>query len=62
MRYTEGFERGIEHAELAIAAAPVGDAALRCRALAAYGLIHFNAYRGIPTVEMEEAPARAVLG
>ena len=55
MRYTEGVERGIEHARLAIAAAPVGDAALRCRALAAYGLMHFNAGRGIPTAEMEEA-------
>jgi DNA-binding CsgD family transcriptional regulator/predicted negative regulator of RcsB-dependent stress response len=55
MRYTEGVERGIEHAELAIAAAPLGDAGLRCRALAAYGLMHFNAGRGIPTAEMEEA-------
>jgi len=55
MRYTEGVERGIEHAELAVAAAPVGDAGLRCRALAAYGLMHFNAGRGIPTAEMEEA-------
>jgi DNA-binding CsgD family transcriptional regulator len=55
MRYTDGFGRGTEHAELAIAAAPIGDAALRCRALAAYGLMHFNAGRGIPTAEMEEA-------
>jgi DNA-binding CsgD family transcriptional regulator len=55
MRYTEGVERGIEHAQLAIAAAPVGDAALRCRALAAYGDMHFNAGRGIPSGQMEEA-------
>ncbi len=56
MRFTEGIERGVEHGELAArAAARVGDPALRCRALAAYGLMHFNAGRGIPTHEMEEA-------
>ena len=56
MRWSEGIERGIEHGELAVrAAARVGDATLRCRALAAYGLMHFNAGRGIPTMEMEEA-------
>lgn len=56
MRFTEGIERGMEHGELATrAASRVGDAALRCRALAAYGLMHFNSGRGIPTAEMEEA-------
>ncbi len=56
MRFTEGIERGVKHGELAArAASRVGDAALRCRALAAYGLMHFNAGRGIPTAEMEEA-------
>ena len=56
MRFTEGIERGMEHGELAVrAAARVGDAALRCRALAAYGLMHFNAGRGIPSCEMDEA-------
>jgi DNA-binding CsgD family transcriptional regulator len=56
MRFTEGIERGMEHGELAArAASRVGDAALRCRALAAYGLMHFNTGRGVPTVEMEEA-------
>jgi DNA-binding CsgD family transcriptional regulator len=56
MRFTEGIERGMEHGELAArAASRVGDAALRCRALAAYGLMHFNTGRGILTVEMEEA-------
>lgn len=56
MRFTEGIERGMEHAELAVGAtAGVGDASLRCRALAAYGLMHFNTGRGIPTAEMEEA-------
>jgi DNA-binding CsgD family transcriptional regulator len=56
MRYTGGIERGMEHGELAArAASRVDDAALRCRALAAYGLMHFNTGRGIPTAEMEEA-------
>ncbi|MDQ3065778.1 MAG: hypothetical protein M3R12_01315 [Actinomycetota bacterium] len=56
MRFTEGFERGMEHGELAArAASRVGDTALRCRALAAYGLMHFNSGRGIPTAEMGEA-------
>ena len=56
MRYDEGVERGLEHGELAVrAASRTGDAALRCRALAAYGLLHFNAGRGIPHVEMDEA-------
>jgi DNA-binding CsgD family transcriptional regulator len=56
MRFTDGLARGIEYGELAVAAASrVGDAALCCRALAAYGLMHFNAGRGIPTAQMEEA-------
>jgi DNA-binding CsgD family transcriptional regulator len=58
MRHSDGIERGVEHAELAVrAASRVGDAALRCRALAAYGLMHFNAGRGIPALELEEALA-----
>ncbi len=58
MRFTEGIERGMAHGELATrAAARVGDAALRCRALAAYGLMHFNTGRGLPAAEMEEALA-----
>ena len=56
MRFTEGIERGMVHGELAVrAASRVGDAALRCRALAAYGIMHFNTGRGLPTVQMEEA-------
>ena len=58
MRFSDGVERGIEHGELAVrAASGVGDTALRCRALAAYGLMHFNAGRGIPSAEMQEALA-----
>ena len=58
MRFTEGIERGMEHGERAVrAASRVGDAALRCRALAAYGLMHFNAGRGLPTRPMDEALA-----
>jgi DNA-binding CsgD family transcriptional regulator/Tfp pilus assembly protein PilF len=56
MRFTDGIERGVEHADLAVrAAARVGDPALRCRALAAYGLMYFAAGRGIPSAEMEAA-------
>jgi DNA-binding CsgD family transcriptional regulator len=56
MRFTEGIERGVAHAEQAVhAASRVDDVALRCCALAAYGLMHFNTGRGIPTAEMEEA-------
>ena len=56
MRFTEGIERGMEHGELAVhAAARVGDPVLRCRALAAYGIMHFNTGRGVPALEMEEA-------
>ena len=47
MRFSDGFERGIEHSRLAVrAAARVDDVALRCRALAAYGLMQFEAGRG----------------
>jgi DNA-binding CsgD family transcriptional regulator len=56
MRFSDGVGRGVEHAELAVlAASRVGDAALRCRAAASYGLLHFAAGRGIPTKEMREA-------
>jgi DNA-binding CsgD family transcriptional regulator len=55
MEWSE-LERGVEHSELAVrAASGAGDAVLRCRALAAYGRMHFNAGRGIPTDQMEEA-------
>ena len=64
MRFSEGIERGMEHGELAVrAASRVGDAALRCRALAAYGLMHFNAGRGIPSAgDGGGALARAIAG
>ena len=56
MAFAEGIERGMEHGELAVrAASRVADTALRCRALAAYGRMHFNTGRGIPTLAMEEA-------
>jgi DNA-binding CsgD family transcriptional regulator len=58
MGWTDGIEPGIEQAALAVAAASrVGDAALRCRALAEYGRMHFRAGRRIPTGTMEEALA-----
>ena len=56
MRFTGGIEGGMEHGTLAVrAASRVDDVALRCCALAAYGLMHFNTGRGIPTAEMEQA-------
>ena len=56
MNWSDGTERGIEHAQLAVrAASRVADAELRCRALAAYGLMHFESGRGIATATMEEA-------
>ena len=56
MRFGDGIERGIEHGKLAVlAASRFGDTALRSRAIATYGLMHFNAGRGIPIAEMEEA-------
>jgi DNA-binding CsgD family transcriptional regulator len=58
MRFVDGLQRGLEHAELAVRAAErVDDVELRCRALAMYGLLHFNTGRGIATSEMEAALA-----
>jgi DNA-binding CsgD family transcriptional regulator len=56
-RFSEGgVDVGLEHAALALrAASRVGDATLRCRALAAHGLLRFNAGEGIPRAEMDEA-------
>ena len=55
MRFGDGIESGLEHGRLAVlAASRVDDVALRCRALAAHGLLHFNSGRGIPAT-MEEA-------
>ncbi len=51
-------ERGLKHAELAVAAAErAGDPLLRCEALAMFGLMHFVAGRGVPYAKMEEALA-----
>ena len=51
-----GIERGLDHGELAVrAASRAADIALHCRALAAYGQMHFRAGRGIPRSELEEA-------
>ncbi len=51
-------DRGLEQTELSVAAARrTGDPALRCRALAMFGLLNFIAGRGIPRAEMEEALA-----
>ena len=48
--------RALGHAELAVeAAARAGDDALRCRALATFGFVHFRVGRGIPRELMEEA-------
>ena len=50
--------RGLTHAELAVEAATrAGDAALRCRALAQFGLLHFRRGRGIAREQMEDALA-----
>jgi len=55
---TEARDRGLAHAELAVEASSlVGDATLRCKALAAFGLLHFSAGRGIPRARMDEALA-----
>ena len=55
---TEERHRGLTHAELAVeAASRAGDAALRCRALATFGFLHFRGGRGIPRERMEEALA-----
>jgi tetratricopeptide (TPR) repeat protein len=58
VRVSAGIRRGIEHAELAVSAAVrAGDPALRCRAIARYGWLHFHGGRGIPRLQMEEALA-----
>ena len=55
---TEERHRGLAHAELAVeAASRAGDAALRCRALATFGFLHFRGGRGIAREQMEEALA-----
>jgi DNA-binding CsgD family transcriptional regulator len=55
---TEARDRGLAHAELAVeASSRVGDATLRCNALAAFGLLHFSAGKGIPRARMDEALA-----
>jgi DNA-binding CsgD family transcriptional regulator len=55
---TEARDRGLAHAELAVeAASRVGDATLRCNALATFGLLHFSAGKGIPRRRMDEALA-----
>jgi DNA-binding CsgD family transcriptional regulator len=49
-------ERGLKHAEFAVAAAErAGEPVLRCEALAQFGLMHFVAGHGVPRAEMEEA-------
>jgi DNA-binding CsgD family transcriptional regulator len=58
MRFGEGTERGLSHAELAVlAASRVDDIALRSRALAVHGRLHFNAGHGFSRAGMEEALA-----
>jgi DNA-binding CsgD family transcriptional regulator/Tfp pilus assembly protein PilF len=55
---TEEGHSGLEHAELAVeAASRAGDPALRSRALATFGFLHFRGGRGIPRERMEEALA-----
>jgi DNA-binding CsgD family transcriptional regulator len=55
---SEERHRGLTHAELAVeAASHVDDAALRCRALATFGFLHFRVGRGIPREQMQEALA-----
>src|SRR5690606_38587407 len=52
----DGVQRRLHHAELAVrAASRVSDIAVRCRALAAFGMAHFYAGQGIATAEMTEA-------
>jgi DNA-binding CsgD family transcriptional regulator len=58
MRWSDGAEAAFEQAVLAVAAASrAGDDALRSRALAVYGDLHFRTGRGIPLAESEEALA-----
>jgi DNA-binding CsgD family transcriptional regulator len=56
MRFTDSVEAGVEHGRRAVeAASRVDDPSLRCRAAAAYGLLHFNAGLGVPEPTMTEA-------
>lgn len=58
MRWGDGVERAVEHAELAArAAARIEDAAVRCRALAVLGVTRFYAGRGLAMDTMREAIA-----
>jgi DNA-binding CsgD family transcriptional regulator len=58
VKVTEDRNRGLAHAKLAVqAASRTGDAALQCKALATFGLLHFRIGRGIPHEQMEEALA-----
>ena len=56
VRFTEGLEQAVAHAEMAVhAASHLDDVALRCRALALHAHFRFNSGRGIPAAEMEAA-------
>jgi DNA-binding CsgD family transcriptional regulator len=56
VKVTEEQNLGLAHADLAVkAASRFGDPALRSRALAAFGLIHFREGRGVAREQMEEA-------
>jgi AAA ATPase domain len=58
MRWGDGAKRAVEHAELAVrAAAHIEDAAVRCRALAVYGVTRFYAGQGLAMDTMREAIA-----
>jgi DNA-binding CsgD family transcriptional regulator len=58
VKTTDERNLALAHAELGVqAAARAGDAALRCRALANYGHIHFRLGRGVASEQMEEALA-----
>jgi DNA-binding CsgD family transcriptional regulator len=56
LRFTEGAEQALGHAEAAVeAAARLDDDELKSRTLATYGLIHLNSGRGIAREAMERA-------
>lgn len=58
VKVTEEQNLGLAHAELAVqAASRHGDAALRCKALATFGLLHFRLGRGVAREQMDEALA-----
>jgi DNA-binding CsgD family transcriptional regulator len=58
LRFTEGMESGLAHAEQAVQRATVvDDPVLRCRAAAAFGVLSFNSGRGIRQEEMRAAVA-----